>query len=474
MTAEGRARSFVRAAGGPELLDRLDALDAHHRRPRAAPASPPRPVPGDGSDYDVAIVGGGLWMLLAPVLARLGLRVAIFERGRAGVAHREWNASAPELEALVKAGIVSRARLAELVVARYDHGICTFHGGSSYPVDGVLDHAVDAGALLRDARTLAETHGVTFFDRHELVAEAVGAQAVRLRFLAERGATRDVTATVMVDARGAASPYATSDLLCPTVGGVLTGLHEGDGPGEMNPRAGEILATIDGVHDGRQHVWEAFPGRPGETTVYLFYYARRAEPLSLAQLYERFFETLPRYKHGDAKLLRPTFGVIPGWSRLTPAPHPPNARTVLVGDAAARHSPLTYCGFGAMLRTLEHVADGVVVLAQDGERGADGPLRDEPIHALTGALAHVMASRSFKGDELNSLLDAAFGTLHAMGNDDYASLLRDTMPPAVFASFLRRMAGRHPSVWWKATRGLSATTGVRWGLGLARALVAKV
>jgi len=467
-----RARGRVRDAGGVELLERLDHLDAHRTERRPAVEPPPAPERGAATDVDVAIVGGGLWSLLAPVLAARSVGVAVFDRARVGATHREWNASGPELRALVDAGVVTAAELAELIVARYDHGVCAFHGGGRYPVSGVLDHAVDAGPLLGNSRALAERRGASVHDGCSLVSFACGPTAVRLRFRTRDGVARDVTAKLMVDARGAASSDAVADLVCPTVGGVLQGLVEGDGPDEINPRVGEILATVDAVDAGRQHVWEAFPGRPGETTVYLFYYARADESTSLADLYGRFFATLSGYKRGEARLLRPTFGYIPGWSRLSKAPTAPDARVVLVGDAAARHSPLTYCGFGATLRSLVPAADAICRSLLDGRAAGATVVDDAPIHALTGVLAHMMAARTLEGDELNTLLDAAFQTLHQMGNEPYARLLRDEMTPAAFVEFLRRTASRHPAVWRKVARGIGLKVAGRWSLGLARAMVA--
>lgn len=472
--AAERASAVVRDAGGAELAERLEHLDRLRTTPRASAAPPPAPSPGCVVDFDVAIAGGGLWSLLAPVLAARGLKVVVLERARAGATHREWNASGPELHVLVRAGLLTEAELAELVVAKYDHGVCRFHGGGSYAVTGVLDHAVDAGPLLARARRLAEERGVTFLDGHEVLAHAAGPTAVRVsaRPTGQPGAARrELTARLLVDARGAASPYATADLVCPTVGGVLRGLAVGEAADEMNPRVGDILATIEPVTHGRQHVWEGFPGRPGETTVYLFYYARSRERVSLAELYAEFFASLPRYKRGAAELLRPTFGLIPGWSRLSPAPRAPGPRVVLVGDAASRHSPLTYCGFGATLRSLEPAADAIVRGLGEGRAELGTVVDDARVHSLTGALAHMMASRAFRGDELNGLLDAAFHSLYDLGNERYASLLRDEMSPSGVVDFLRRTAARHPAVWGKVARGLGPGAAMRWSLGVGRALV---
>jgi lycopene cyclase CruA len=467
-TSMAGARGRVREAGGDELVERLDHLDATRRESGIRPTriAPPAPQAGDAVDCDVLFAGGGLWSLLAPLLAARGLRVTVLERARAGRTHREWNASGPELSALVECGLFDQRFLDRLIVARYDRGVCRFAGGGDHPVTGVLDHAVDAALLLASARTAAEQRGVTFLDGHDVRAHASGPGGVRV---AAAAGTREVTLTgrVLIDARGAASPYATADLVCPTVGGVLAGLAEGEAGDEVNPRVGEILATVDGVVNGRQHVWEAFPGRPGETTVYLFHYAHATETVSLVELYARFFDTLPGYKRGDARLLRPTFGYIPGWSRLRSAPRSPDPRVVLVGDAAARHSPLTYCGFGSMLRSLARTADDIARAAAGG--GAAGMEADDaPVHSMTGGLAHMMASRGFRGNELNDLLDVAFRMLHSMGNDTYAQLLRDEMAPDDFVDFLRRTARAHPAVWKRVVRALPPWMAARWGVNVAR------
>ena len=478
MIALAEARARVHDAAGPELVERLEHLDGtRSRRPRDDDP-PPAPPPGTRADYDVVLAGGGLSLLLAPVLADRGLRVAVFDRARTGAVHREWNASGPELRPLVESGLFTAAEVQALVVARYDHGVCRWHGGGSHPVTGVPDHAVDATRLLGETRARAERRGVAVYDGHALVGHAAGTDAVALRFRTADGGRRkvDLVARALVDARGAASPSATADLVCPTVGGVLTGLANGDGPDAVDPRVGDILVTTEGVEDGRQHVWEGFPGRPGETAVYLFYYDRAGAvgDGALMRLYARFLDTLGRYKRGAARMVRPTFGYIPGWSRLTPAPVAPHGRVVLVGDAAARHSPLTYCGFGAMLRSFVPAARAVARAVTEGlpPGGLGAVVHDTPLHAGTGALAHMIASPSrdpARAGEINALLDAAFATLHAMGDGPYAALLRDEMSPGDFVRFLHATAARRPEVYRRVFRVLGAAGVGRWGAGIARA-----
>ncbi|HSO31952.1 MAG TPA: lycopene cyclase, partial [Labilithrix sp.] len=406
----------------------------------------------------------------------LGVSVVVLERARAGAAHREGNASDDELAPLVETGIVSPTELAELVVGRYRDGLCAFHGGTPRRVRGVLDRAVDAGPLLERVRAVAEARGVRFVDGVSVDAHGTGPDAVRVGFQARDGARSELSARVLVDARGAASPYATADLVCPTVGGVLRGLRAGSGPREVDHQVGDILVTTEHADEdlGRQHVWEGFPGRPGEVTVYLFYYARTGSlPAgALASLYGRFFDTLPSYKEGDASLIRPTFGYIPGWSRLAPAPRAPSPRIVLVGDAAARHSPLTFCGFGSMLRSFGPAAAAITRALEEGRAPARSVVPEDDVHSWTGALATVMASGALPGPKLNGLLDAAFGVLEDMGNDDFSDLLKDRMSGRRFTEFLRQTGARHPVVYREVMRALGPMAAARWGVRLAREVFA--
>ncbi|UQA61883.1 FAD-dependent oxidoreductase [Polyangium aurulentum] len=480
MISPEEAARRVRESGGEALCERLEHLDRARAARATATRAPPVSAPDRGAvaDYDVAIAGGGLWLLIAPLLAARGLKVAVLDRARIGSAHREWNCSAKELSALSASGLLTEDEVRSLVVARYARGVCRWHGGGSYAVTNVLDHAVDAGELLAAVRARCEARGVTLLDGQAVTAHAEGRDAVALAVGAGAGSpTRTLTAKILVDARGASSPFATADLVCPTVGGVLEGLEEGEDEARIQPDVGEILATTEGIEDGRQHIWEAFPGRRGEVTVYLFYYALADAPgASLLSLYARFFERMPLYKRGAFRLVRPTFGFIPGWSRLVPAPAPPGRRVVLVGDAAARHSPLTFCGFGSALRSFALLAD---VIARAVETGSahEKALADAPIHAGTGALARLMCTPSrspARANELNALLDTAFSTLHEMGDEAYGALLRDEMSPRDFIRFLRTTAARRPRVYRDVLGSLRLGALGRWGLGLVREIYREI
>jgi lycopene cyclase CruA len=467
----------LRHAGGEAMVQRLLRLDAHPPAASSSTAYGPAqpavgPSQGAATDCDVVLLGGGLSLLYAPLLAQVGLQVAVVDQHRIGDAQREWNASEAELQALVTCGLLTAAQLEELIVARYAHGICAWHGGQTQRVFGVLDRAIDATALLQLARRRCEAAGVLLLDGWRIEAVVPGSGGLRVEMATEAGERRHLSARLGLDGRGAQSPHATADLVCPTVGGVFTGL-------QFNPHVGDILVTTEDAENGRQHIWEAFPGRPGELTVYLFYYALRTEvaPGALQSLYERFFARLSAYKPGTATLVRPTFGYIPGWSRLSPAPASPHPRLLLLGDAAARHSPLTFCGFGATLRSLQPVTLAVKdFLVQDSHNMRPGPVPlavdDLALHGATGALAYLMAKppKGARPAALNQLLNTAFCCLQDMGNDSFAALLQDRLPLRKFVQFLRRTARRRPSVYPLVARSLGPAALLRWSAALAKAL----
>jgi len=497
-SAQQSLRALIRNSGGPELLERLDALEADIQTKTTRRKHPEhkenyqrkqssRHV-GRSFDVDVVIAGGGLSLLLAPLFAKRGLSVAICDRGRVGTVHRGWNASRQELQALTTSGLLSAQDTIDLIEAEYDHGVCRWHGGGSYPVYGVLDCAVDAQRLLKKVRDLAAASPkIEILDYCSVIGEQSTIDGIEVTVqesrMGESRSRNNIFARVMIDARGISSPYADHDLICPTVGGVFLEKTK-------ESLVGDILTTIDppqsrvnqpiARHDELvQEILEGFPGKriaddstnSRENTIYLFYYddSRRHRVQGLHQLYASFFKNLSRYNPKVSKMLRPTFGYISGWSRLyQPKTYPPK-HVFLVGDAAALHSPLTYCGFGHALRSLNVIPDQVARYCNGNSLVGTALLQgrlmaDHPIHKLTGGLTWMMANPH---PQLNRLLDAAFCTLHEMGNENYADLLQDRMSPRDFIKFMNRTSLKIPRVYLDVFRQLPLSMIARWGKQIA-------
>jgi lycopene cyclase CruA len=466
----------TREALAPDTLEHLESLErAFARTEPIAIDDEGGPDRGTTVDFDVILAGGGLSLVYGAWLARAGLRVAIFDRRKIGCGHREWNISRRELQPLVASGLFSAAEVDALVELEYRQGIVRWHGGGTYPVSGVLDCVVHAERLLDALRTGAEAAGATLLDFHALASYSVGRGGVLVR-LHHDGQERSLTGCVLLDGMGAASPHAQFDLCCPTVGGVLTGLARGSAPDEVDPLTGEILVTTEDVEDDKQHIWEGFPGAGGRFTTYLFYYTepKRLPAHPLLELYERFFLVRSRYKRGDATMEKPTYGFIPAYSRLRAMPAAPRDRVLLVGDAAGRHSPLTFCGFGSMIRSFHPVALALKARLDEDRldrRALASAWREPPGLRVMGGLTLMMVPGRGKprdpGD-VNRLLDAAFASLAELGNDIYAAFVRDEIGFRDFITFMRKTAARRPTIYDEVFAQLSTGEVAKWSWRLAQ------
>jgi len=82
-----------------------------------------------------------------------------------------------------------------------------------------------------------------------------------------------------------------------------------------------------------------------------------------------------------------------------------------------------------------------------------------------GALALMLSTPQNSRDprSTNQILNAAFRTLHGMGDEAYGSLLRDEMTPRSFAAFLFRTSQCRPAVYTDVFEYLRPREFMRWG-----------
>lgn len=352
-----------------EELQRIKQLDARwagfeQHQSAAVPHSIVADLPATSTEYDLVYAGGGLGLLHAALMARRGYRVLLFDRYSVGCAHREWNISQPELDRLVATGLLTWSDLErEIIMARYADGIVRFHAaGSAVPpselhLPGVLDVALDAGKLLGWARQQLEAAGGVIWEGYSFAHVYAGSHQPGRTVVALDGADGrvHVGARVFIDGMGATSPLTLSthpfNGICPTVGTVVRGVIDHD------RHVGDILVSVADTQGQRQLIWEGFPGRDDELTVYVFYYDKTGTQArhhhSLLDLFEEYFTLLPSYKTlgPDFQHLRPVYGYIP--ARHTLGQPAPLLGVLPLGDASAQQSPLTFCGFGSFVRNLQ-------------------------------------------------------------------------------------------------------------------------
>ncbi|HET6313721.1 MAG TPA: hypothetical protein VFH60_07795 [Chloroflexia bacterium] len=480
--------AFARMEGGERALDSVLALERRWLELNSGAARPdpfhsvptandlPQCAPQD--HYDVAIAGGSLGLVAGVALAQRGLKVLVFDQGKVGAAHREWNISRRELAALSSWGIFTPHELAQTIATEYRQGVISFDargtGGGACPLylEGVLDVALDAQAVLDLARKRFLRAGGTILEGRSfrrLHMARTGSVASVFEVEGPAGA-EFYRARLAIDTMGSVSPIAVGlnggppfDGVCPTAGTIVEGLV-------ADPGLGDVLVSVGGATEGRQLIWEGFPGRRGETTVYLFYYdrtgPRRAKEQGLLDLFEQYFAQLPRYKQSGegARHIRPVYGYIPARHGR---PSRSSARGLLcLGDSAAGQSPLTFCGFGSFVRHLGRVS-ALVSYAL-----AKGLLEERHLSAISPHQANLRVAWVFSrlmqpwsaADPqcVNRLMNVFCGALEELGTTTTLRFLQDR---DTFSEYLRIMlatARRHPAVFPLVARVLGPAGLLKW------------
>ncbi len=501
------------AMGSDDHWEGVVRLDAIWRDIRATAGGSPA-APADvyelrndipAPTYDLIYAGGGLGLLHAAVMAQRGHRVLLFDRGEVGCAHREWNISREELAALVATGFCSWQELEPIVMREYRRGIVRFYPGPHHPptdlwLDHVLDVALDAGALLQLARRKLAQAGGDIRDwrifRRVQVSER-GPVRVAVELASEHGEREQYTARLLMDGMGSISPLALLRFgglpfagVCPTVGTVVRGLEPGDGQDQFNPQIGDILLSVADAQRGQQYMWEGFPGRHDELTVYLFYYdtltgprggaARRAdarrESPGLLELFEDYFALLPTYKRPgpDFAHLKPVYGYIPARHSVQQQEAPLLRGVLPIGDSAAQQSPLTFCGFGSHVRNLERTVS-LTSYALANELLEPQHLRDISSHQVNVSLNWVF-SRFMQpwggADDVNRVQNVFLGVLNWLGHDLAQRFFRDRMRWSDYPKLVLGMFWRYPRIVDDAWRVLGPRGWQRWFADIGRFSVA--
>jgi len=395
---------------GKQQLHRMVELDKTWVRQQFTPQPPPTvvsagevAVESTTEQFDIIYAGGGLNLLNAAVMTQVyGKRVLVFDRFTVGAVHREWNISEEELDELVAVGLLTHSERESIVQRRYTDGLVHFHnvGIRTKPADlwmgSVLNVAVDADALtaicLQKIRSASSNNVIL----NNLTFEHATVGRDRVVVQAHDSDNRDqlFVGKLFIDGMGSTSPVACQlncgapySLVCPTVGTVARGYEFSDSraAGTVDPAIGEILVTTEHARNGRQLIWEVFPGKEDLVAIYLFHYAetgmQRTGKLPdslLLPLFEEFFTLLPGYKHSEhVSIVKPVYGFIPaGYKNPSLQSQGRKVlaydRVLSLGDAAALQSPLTFCGFGSNARNLRRITTLLATaLQRDRLKGSD-------------------------------------------------------------------------------------------------------
>ncbi len=493
MTTIGQVLSSI--PGNPLVgLQRADAL---WQALRQGTLATPTVISESGDsllsvDWDVVICGGTLGIFLGAALVQRGWRVALVERELLRGRAQEWNISRRELQVFLALDLLTEAELEQVIASEYNPARIAFHKGVELWVEDVLNVGVDPVALLEILKTKFLAGGGMLLEQTAFEGAEVQVSGVRCRVSGKQVLGKQVsgvrgqgsgeesgtwnlepepyhlTTRLLVDAMGHGSPIARQarqaqppDAVCLVVGTCAQGFPKND--------SGDLLLTFTPIQNHCQYFWEAFPARDGRTT-YLFTYldADPSRP-SLEALFGDYLQLLPDYQQVELAQLqfqRALFGMFPCYRH---SPLQSRWQRVLhVGDSSGSQSPLSFGGFGSLLRHLQRLTEGVDdVLREDAlDRASLALLQPyQPNLAVTWLFQRTMSvgvGRSVQPDQINQLLSAVFAAMAACGDDVLKPFLQDVVQFPALSQALWRTSLANPVLVAKLVPQLGLPTLLGW------------
>ena len=340
-------------AGGQSTYEGLLKCDAGWTALREGTLPPPREIvteefaaPEEQPEFDVAVVGGTIGVLVAAALQLRGLRLVLVEAGTLIGRAQDWNASRKEVEELLELGVLTAEDLADVIGIEFNPMRCGFVGGEDVWLRDVLNVGVRPAVLIQKASERFVAAGGTLREEAALRGIAIRPGAAVLS-TADGGTLR---ARLVLDAMGQRSPIvaqvrrgARPDGACIVVGSCARGY-----PAEANTFGDVIYSDVPQGAAGKdgcptQYFWEAFPSSSGPTdrTTYLFTYLDLdlSRP-SVQDIMEDYWELLPKYQGVpvDSLQLRRVLCSLFLLPRPRPRPHPPALPTMAGASSSVSSS----------------------------------------------------------------------------------------------------------------------------------------
>jgi len=480
---------FSQSAHSEAWLRRIVELDSYWEQiGKQAPAQvifPGNRLPKEArisDEFDLIYAGGTLGVIHAAAMASAYQKsVLLFDKHTPAKTHRDWNISKEELLALVRFGLLTEKEIESTITKQYKTGFVEF--ASSEPptrlyLEHVLDCAIDSDTILRLCLQKMEGEknlvlAKTTFNRCFQFDDGIVVEVAN-----ESGKLEYYKAKVLVDVMGVMSPLALQlndgkpqTHICPTVGTVASGLLD------VDYDIGEILVSTEPEEQtaagGRQFIWEGFPVNDTEMTTYLFFYDRldSKNDKSLLNLFETYFQKLPTYKKPgpEFKLHKPVFGIIPafhhdgmGKTRQTAAD-----RILLLGDAATLSSPLTFCGFGSMVRNLARTANNLNAALEQKDCSKSALEQVNAYEENVAIMSNLMKFMCYEKDSdppnfVNELMNVIMKVLTDLPPRYGVSLFRDQMTLSDFNTLILTVAKKYPTIFEITFRKLGISGSLSW------------
>jgi lycopene cyclase CruP len=378
-------------------------------------------------DWDIVICGGTLGIFLGAALQKRGWRVALLERGILRGRDQEWNISRPELEVFLELDLLSPEELEEAIASEYNPGRVSFLGGEDVWVRDVLNIGVDPVFLLDTLKSKFLEAGGQLLEKTAFAGAVIHPDGVHVE------AAGGLNTRLLIDAMGNFSPIVKQvrqgekpEGVCLVVGSCAQGFTQND--------TGDLIVSFTPIQNQCQYFWEAFPARDGRTTYLFSYLDAHPQRPSLGFFMEEYFRLLPDYQGVELSQLdfkRVLFGFFPSY-KDSPIRMPWN-RILPVGDSSGAQSPVSFGGFGSMVRHLKRLTEGIQdalsgdILTQD----ALNLLQPyQPNIAVTWMFQRAMSvgvEQNIPPNQINALLSGVFQTMAQLGDDVLRPFLQDVV-----------------------------------------------
>ena len=382
----------------------------------------------DNLDWDVVISGGTLGILIATALQKQGWRVAVLERGILRGREQEWNISRAELQVFLELELLTEAELVEAIATEYNPGRVSFHQGYELWVKDVLNIGVYPVTLLATLKNKFIAAGGKILEKTPFTSATIHPNGISIK-------AREITLNtrLLLDAMGHFSPIAAQarqgkkpDGICLVVGSCAQGYTENN--------TGDLIVSFTPIQHQCQYFWEAFPAKDGRTTYLFTYLDADPDRFSLEFFMEEYLRLLPEYQNIELSQLefqRFLFGFFPSY-RQSPL-HFPWHRILAIGDSSGSQSPVSFGGFGSMVRHLKRLAFGIdEALKLDVlDRNSLALLQPyQPNISVTWLFQRTMSvgiNQKISPNQINDLMSGVFQVMDRLGDPVLKPFLQDVI-----------------------------------------------
>jgi lycopene cyclase CruP len=394
-------------------------------------------------DWDVVICGGTLGIFIGCALAIKGVRVALIERGILRGREQEWNISRKELQVFLDLNLLTSEELEQAIATVYNPARVSFFEGTEVWVSNVLNIGVDPVYLLEIFKQRFMASGGKLFENTPFTEAVVHPDGVIIN--------NQFKARLLIDAMGHLSPITQQarqakkpDALCLVVGSCAQGFKEN--------QTGDLLLSFTPILNQCQYFWEAFPARDGRTTYLFTYMDADPQRLGLEALFEDYLRLLSEYQGVELSELtfkRALFGFFPSYRH--PLKTPWN-RILAMGDSSGSQSPLSFGGFGAMVRHLQRLTLGFDEALQTDQLSAKALALLQPYQpslAVTWLFQRAMSvgiNQKIEPMQINHLLSAVFEQMQQLGESVLKPFLQDVVQFPGLTQTLIRTFLTHPAL----------------------------